>query len=89
MTLSQTNPETRYTLLLSADQYADSADEDWIREATPEEIAAVEERHPGIAFDEIAIDKTGRPYYWVTVDGARCPTKVLVKASQSVRVMRW
>jgi len=90
MTLTNVD-ESRYTLLLSAEQCAEheEAGDDWIRDATPEEVALVEERHPGMLFDNLAIDQTGRPYYWKTLDGTRCPAGVLTKASCNLRVFRW
>ena len=83
--------ESLYTILLSAEQCAEheNAGDDWIRDATNKEIAAVQERYPGIVFGDLFVDKTGRPYYWMTVDGSRCPASVREKASDNIRVFRW
>lgn len=84
-----TNQEPRYTLFLSPEQYIGCEGETWIRDATKEEIAKLEEDNPGMVFDEIAVDTTGRPYFPVTIDGATCPPSVRKKAAANIRVKRF
>ncbi len=84
-----TNPEPRYTLFLSPEQYVGCEGEPWIRDATKSEIAALEEANPGMVFDEIKVDQVGRPYLPVTIDGATCPPSVRKKAAAHLRVKRF
>lgn len=80
----------RHTLLVSAEGCAER-DVPWMREATEEEIAAVEEANPGIVFEKLLLDETGRPYSWRTVLASHpdCPKAVAEKASTMLRVMRF
>lgn len=80
---------TTFTILLGADECAESDDNDWISEATDEEIGTVVAENPGIDFGALSIDSTGRPYYWRTVNGMLCPSHVLAKAARNLRVSRW
>jgi hypothetical protein len=85
-----TMPETlQYTLLLSFEQLSENEDDDWLEHATNDEIALIKEQNPGVTFENLRTDKTGRPYAWITVDSSICPTNVLLKASQNFRVFRW
>jgi len=81
--------EKKYTILLSAEQCAESEGFDWIREATNEEIADAEEESPGVVFSNLTIDSVGRPYFWVTICGESAPENVVAKVSRNLRVMRW
>lgn len=77
------------TLLISADECAELDPEDWIREATVDEIAAVEAAYPGLVFDDLATDDTGRPYFWRTIIRKNAPPKVAKRAACSLRVLRF
>jgi len=80
-------PDPHYTILVSADECAEIDAQDWIREATVEEIAATKESNPRIAFDTIQIDQTGRPYFWRTISEA--PAHIMSRAAASLRVFRF
>lgn len=81
--------EDKSTLLVSAEECAEIDECTWIREATGEEIAKVEELNPGMSFDRLLVDGTGRPYFWRTVLLKQCPVKVAEKAALNVRVFRF
>lgn len=74
-----------YTVLLSAEQCSESDSEDWIREATEEEIAEERADYPGLK----DIDDTGRPYNWRSVDFRTAPKNVRLQITRNLRIFRW
>jgi len=57
------------TVLLSAEGMAELQDAEWVRDATEDEVKAFQERHnlTEDEYREVVVDKTGRPYWLVTL----------------------
>lgn len=59
------------TILLGAEGCAETEGEDWIRDATPEEVQIFASRlfkqHPEIDLADLSMDRNGRPYFYKTI----------------------
>ncbi len=77
--------------LVAAEGVAELEGEDWVRESTEDEKALfLEEVHktiPKARFDEFAMDRTGRPYWLMTIlETPQTPSYVRDKIQKYQRV---
>jgi len=79
---TETRPNV--TLLLGAEGCSEQKDEPWLREAT---VAEVELTTDGMEDVPAMTDGTGRPYFWMTVDGS-APDWAYTAAAQNLRMKR-
>jgi hypothetical protein len=83
-----------YVILVGAEGCSETDDEDWIRDATKDEIQSFKEAVQAkatkqIDFGSFTVDGNGRPYWYkVVLKTPTTPSLVLEKAQKYTRVVR-